>query len=243
MPRQNRRNYYRILHVQADAPSEVIKASYRTLMQKLRAHPDLGGDAWNAAVINEAYRVLSNAQARREYDRRVLNHHAEINPLRHRNGTRPGPRTRQRQKQVYRSAARRCIFCGSENTGLIPGYADEAQCRDCNSPLVQVSKRRQKLDERRAVKRSSLRDEVPFYTHWPQDAPYRGYVVDLSPLGMQFTTPQELQTNQLIKLEARGLSAVARVVRCSGRGSLYKGNYLVGVQFLTLMANPRQKTK
>jgi hypothetical protein len=42
MGKQNRRNYYRILHVQPDAPMEVIRASYRTLMQKLRFHPDLG---------------------------------------------------------------------------------------------------------------------------------------------------------------------------------------------------------
>ena len=41
---ENRRNYYRILHVQPDAPTEIIKSSYRTLMQKLRMHPDLGGD-------------------------------------------------------------------------------------------------------------------------------------------------------------------------------------------------------
>ena len=45
---QNRRNYYRLLQVQPDAAPEVIKASYRTLMQKLRLHPDLGGDEWNA---------------------------------------------------------------------------------------------------------------------------------------------------------------------------------------------------
>ena len=31
---QNRRNYYRILHVQQDAPVEIIKTSYRTLMHR-----------------------------------------------------------------------------------------------------------------------------------------------------------------------------------------------------------------
>ncbi len=65
---KNKRNYYRILYVQPDAPTEVISASYRTLMQKLRQHPDLGGENWNASVINEAYRVLSNDRKRRAYD-------------------------------------------------------------------------------------------------------------------------------------------------------------------------------
>lgn len=65
---KNKRNYYRILHVQPDAPLALIRTSYRTLMQKLRTHPDLGGDAWDAAVLNEAYAVLTDARRRREYD-------------------------------------------------------------------------------------------------------------------------------------------------------------------------------
>ncbi len=69
---KNRRNYYRILHVQADAPVAVIKASYRTQMQKLKLHPDLGGDDWNAAVLNEAYAILSNTKKRAAYDREWL---------------------------------------------------------------------------------------------------------------------------------------------------------------------------
>ncbi len=65
---ENRRNYYRILHVQRDAPPEIIRNSYRTLMQTLRMHPDLGGDHWNASLINEAYAVLSDPQKRSAYD-------------------------------------------------------------------------------------------------------------------------------------------------------------------------------
>lgn len=65
---QNQRNYYRILYVQPDAPAAIIQAAYRTLMQKLKAHPDLGGDEWNAAVINKAFAVLSDPRKRRAYD-------------------------------------------------------------------------------------------------------------------------------------------------------------------------------
>ena len=66
---KNKRNYYRILFVQPDAPTEVIRASYRTLMQKLMQHPDLGGEHWNASIINEAHQVLIDAKKRRAYDR------------------------------------------------------------------------------------------------------------------------------------------------------------------------------
>lgn len=66
--RDNKRNYYRILYVQPDAPMEVVQAAYRTIMQKLKAHPDLGGDHWNASVINEAFETLIDADRRRAYD-------------------------------------------------------------------------------------------------------------------------------------------------------------------------------
>lgn len=46
--------------------------SYRTIMQKLKKHPDLGGDEWDASVINEAYAVLSDAKLRAAYDERLL---------------------------------------------------------------------------------------------------------------------------------------------------------------------------
>jgi DnaJ-class molecular chaperone len=65
---KNRRNYYRILHVQPDAPREVIRSSYRAMMQGLRMHPDLGGDDGNAALINEAYAVLTDPGQRAAYD-------------------------------------------------------------------------------------------------------------------------------------------------------------------------------
>lgn len=66
--KKNKRNYYRVLFVQPDAPMEIIQASYRTIMQKLKAHPDLGGDTWNASVINEAYQVLIDREKRVAYD-------------------------------------------------------------------------------------------------------------------------------------------------------------------------------
>src|SRR5215217_439887 len=67
MPR-NRRNYYRIMHLQPDAPAEIIKSCYRTLMSTMRRHPDLGGDHETAALINEAYETLSDPSKRAAYD-------------------------------------------------------------------------------------------------------------------------------------------------------------------------------
>jgi curved DNA-binding protein CbpA len=63
-----RRNHYRVLFVQPEAPVEVIKAAHRALMSTLRAHPDLGGDPEVAARLNTAYNVLSDPDERRRYD-------------------------------------------------------------------------------------------------------------------------------------------------------------------------------
>lgn len=70
-PPPNRRNHYRVLHVQPEAPLEVIKASYRAMMMRMKLHPDLGGDHDTAAIVNEAYAVLSDPQRRAEYDRQL----------------------------------------------------------------------------------------------------------------------------------------------------------------------------
>lgn len=68
-----RRNFYRILNVQPDAPIEVIRNNYRTLLQKLRLHPDLGGEDQNASLINEAYTILTDPEKRAKYDTVLLN--------------------------------------------------------------------------------------------------------------------------------------------------------------------------
>lgn len=61
-------DHYEVLRVSRTAPIEVIHSAYRTLMQTLRKHPDLGGDAEEAVRINQAYEVLSNPTERARYD-------------------------------------------------------------------------------------------------------------------------------------------------------------------------------
>ena len=65
-------NYYELLHVQSDAPEPVIKASYRAMMQKMRLHPDLGGDVSTAKLLNEAVSTLCNPETRAAYDQELF---------------------------------------------------------------------------------------------------------------------------------------------------------------------------
>ncbi len=71
--KNNQRNFYRTLQVQPDAPLDTIKNNYRTLLHKLRLHPDLGGTNETASFINLAYATLKNPTNRAKYDRKLLN--------------------------------------------------------------------------------------------------------------------------------------------------------------------------
>ncbi len=76
---RERRNHYRVLNVQPDAPLEIIRNNYRTLLQKLRLHPDLGGENHNASAINDAYHVLRDPVRRANYDKSLLRRYALSN--------------------------------------------------------------------------------------------------------------------------------------------------------------------
>lgn len=83
---ENRRNSYRVLRVQPDAPIAFIRQVYRTLMQNMRMHPDLGGDTHQAALINQAYRTLTRPQDRARLDKALAasgrRHHViSVGPL------------------------------------------------------------------------------------------------------------------------------------------------------------------
>jgi curved DNA-binding protein CbpA len=57
---------YEVLEVHRRAEIDVIRAAYRALARK--HHPDFGGDSARMVAINDAWRVLSDNEARAAYD-------------------------------------------------------------------------------------------------------------------------------------------------------------------------------
>lgn len=64
------RDYYQLLQVSPKADPAIIKAAYYTQLMVLKKHPDLGGSHEEAAVLNEAYEVLSDPVKRRDFDKK-----------------------------------------------------------------------------------------------------------------------------------------------------------------------------
>jgi curved DNA-binding protein CbpA len=218
----NRRNYYRILHVQPDAPLAVIKASYRSLLQKLKIHPDLGGDHWNATLVNEAYNTLKDDKKRQHYDKTLLQQVMGEMYI----GREPDDIHNIQKIRAY------CAFCKTP-------YVDFRQtCGDCDSPLTS-DEVEQSSEVRRQIQRMPKSGPVYFFEYWPQAKAYLGELQDLSPEGMCFLTDRPLEVDQILKIDGEACQATAKVAHST---FCVDKLYAVGVLFERVQFNRQQGT-
>ncbi|MGH1538142.1 MAG: DnaJ domain-containing protein [Gammaproteobacteria bacterium] len=235
---RNNRNYYQILHVQQDAPVEVIRSSYRTMMQRLKMHPDLGGDHEEAAIVNQAYSVLTNAEKRAEYD-------AGLEEETKSDSTEAVDKSKSSTSSpIYNQhvdTAKSCSFCKAEHNF---GKAIEADCvcSECGSTLFPAVKQMFENDDNRIIQRIDKQWPVTFFTQWPDAVPYVGQTHDVSLNGIQMVTSVFLQEGQIVKMKSQMLDAVARVM--NSREDYNQGTKLwrVGLQFITLRFYSAQGT-
>ena len=235
---RNRRNYYRMLHVQPDAPLDVIKASYRALMMKMRLHPDLGGDHETAALINMAYAVLSDPTRRQQYDQMLREREPHVFPQAHRGSTGAAGAGLTSSgygatpsRHASPSEQERCLFCDTRFTLAI--LAD-CRCPRCDSPLtkpheVAASTATERFG-RRGMPRLCKDEPLIFYPCWP----HRGHAArlrDLSPAGISFFAQVAVELHQRVKISGATLEGVARVVSSHPAGEQYS----IHAQLLTVL--------
>jgi hypothetical protein len=220
-------DYYRILHVQPDAPLEVIRASYRTIMQRLRAHPDLGGDHETARRLNEAYAVLGDPARRAAYDREAAAHFTMRGAA-----TPPPPATGPEPTAtgLYRSLGA-CLFCRQP---LAPGerLLPESLCVTCSVPLFPASRLPPGPDGR-ALPRLARHHQAALFTRWPQARGQPAETRDLSPLGVGLLTVESLAPGTIARMESDVCRAVVRITSTRRDGS--DGRHLLGAEFLTVL--------
>jgi DnaJ-like protein len=213
------RDYYRILHVQPDAPAAIIHTSYRELEQRLRNNRE------EMALLDEAYAVLSNPERRAAYD--LQRDIAASQRLR-----RPAFESSDTLARTARFGAARCIFCGSLH-GLQRALERDDECTECHSPLYPAARHRLEYSGQRMLRRMPQRREVLLYVSWPQPEPFVAAMRDASLNGMQLVAAGAVAANQVVKVDGDLCQALARVAYCE-RDSESPDRWSIGVEFLTL---------
>lgn len=221
----NHRNHYRVLHVQADAPVQVIKSSWRTLMSQLRQHPDLGGSHAQAVMVNEAWAVLGDPLRRAAYDldRREATRvplasdsvHPALSP-----GGQPDAEALRESPTAFR-----CPLCAHQ---LGRPLRPDSRCTQCHSPLASLpgpglqghELPAHHLPARRGAVRRDQGHVATVHVGWPSPAlPVRWR--DLSLTGLSFYAPQPLPIGQRLRLIDSALEGVVEVVGCRAQGRVF----------------------
>ncbi len=244
MKTDQQKTYYNVLHVLPDAPIEIIRSSYKTLMQALKKHPDLGGNHEEAILINRAYATLSDPEKRSEYDRK-LEYQADRDRETIRNQAPDKARDQVEaaaEISLYATgvftAEDICPFCKALHGRHQIG--PDSTCRDCEAPLFRVSTDTRHehghpdADWKRAIERIPSDKSIRFLSRWPQSTPDTGRLMDISLNGMKFATDIAVTKNQLLKIDSHLGSSVAKVVYCERDIDETRPKWLVGVEFLTL---------
>jgi hypothetical protein len=231
------KNFYQILHVQLDAPSEVIQSTYRTMMQKMKMHPDLGGNQEDAALINEAYSVLMNPETRAQYDCSLM----EANNTR-------AKQTHENQKPQnnYQKTTRvikegQCAFCE------LPHHdgqhiKSDSQCARCGSALYPAAKQDFDINGSRLINRIEKQWPVSFYLNWADTHSYIGMTQDVSLNGLQVLSNTHVENGMVLKLSSHMLDAVAIVVNSRSDNTMLRKRWRLGLKFITLRFHQVQGT-
>jgi hypothetical protein len=207
-------DHYRVLHVQPDAPAAIIHASYRTLVQRALS---TNRSSDEIAALDLAYAILGDPQRRAAYDVERLG-----------------------QTDVFRADAmdpagtagtHSCLFCGAAH-GLQRVLERDDECGHCASPLFAAERHRFEYSGQRMLHRIPKEHAVDIWVTWPQEAPIRAEMRNLSLNGMLFVSAVRLQFNQVIRIDCSELRALARVahVKHGSDGERFR----IGVEFLTL---------
>ncbi len=214
----NRRNHYRVLHVQPDAPTEVIRSSYRTLLSRLRQHPDLGGTHAQAVLVNQAWAVLGDADQRAAYDASLQDQ------------GRDGPAQRAEPAGDRASllnlvpgpapAPLHCPLCAQPVAAPV---RPDSRCSHCHSPLARLPEPAhagQELFGRRGAVRRHQDHVAQVHLGWPAPAlPVRWR--DLSLSGLSFYAARPVPVGQRLRLIDSALEGVVEVVNCRAQGRVH----------------------
>lgn len=218
-------DYYEILHVHPQADREIIKASYRTLMQKLKYHPDLGGDEVEAALINKAYEVLYNTATRAHYDCSYIQRQTSK-----KHSAKASPSTNSATAQHTMIT---CVFCQhSQTPKLKNAYTHNESCTLCGSPITVGANRPASIQDRDST-RVNCHSEMSLVFSQQPHKKHSVSMENMSAIGLSILSSLPLTPGDKVKLSNSDLTTVAEVVHCKKAALQYR----CGLKFLTVKRN------
>jgi hypothetical protein len=174
------------------------------MMSKLRLHPDLGGDTAGAALINEAYAVLSDPAKRAKYD-------LQLRPAKAIGRARSAAAATAADHRPDVPAA--CPFCGASPPAQIQA---KTRCPRCDSPLAPpppCPTGKSELLGRRAAPRMHRSDPVTLVAAW--QSPIRTVQLrDLSMSGISIVTDIKIARQHIIRVIGPLFDVLATVISC-----------------------------
>jgi curved DNA-binding protein CbpA len=186
-------------------------------MRDLKNHPDLGGDNWNAGILNEAYEILGDSTKRAEYNKELFKIYTENNH-RHANSFKETDTNKVCQ-------IRRKPMAGSSNTG--------DDCIKCGSLVSSKAGQSDHSSHRRSVIRMKSNGKIRYRlssSFLGRDAELR----DLSPRGVRFLCTEQLKEESTLKLKSSLFDAEAEVLFAKQEVVGGQIRYVVGASFLNV---------
>ena len=200
-------------------------------MQRLKMHPDLGGDHWQASLINEAFATLSNPQKRAAYDRDMRSR-PDVTEQ-------PAPQAAAVHETTGGNMAAKghCAFCGTPHRAEV---GSEDSCQLCLSPLFMPVDAHNGSSLTRLIKRMPRSFPLTLFQGWPNSVVIAGQTTDLSPAGLCFLGQEDLPPGKIVKIDSALCAAVAQIRHCTAHARPDQGKWEIGVKFITLRFNVSQ---
>jgi hypothetical protein len=188
-------------------------------MRELKCHPDLGGSNSEAALLNEAYNVLSNPALREKYDERLFGSQSKKSL---------SAKSPQDRSETTPSSPP-CPFC------KLPVCDETGGGRYCicGGSLHSSGKRSFQQLTRRTLSRMKRNGSI-LYVSQGSEKPKMAEIVDLSPAGMRFLCTQRLLPGNTLKISSADFSATAVVKNICEQPASEQKKFTVGVEFLTV---------
>jgi hypothetical protein len=223
------RDFYSVLHVQRDAPLEIIRTSHRTLMQHLKMHPDLGGDTGQAVLINEAFATLRDPVKRAAYDQMLAGSSGTASPP-----GRPAAAPPARPAPQIARGRHMCPFCG-ELYAAHDANRPEAVCWRCQSPLFPAVRQPRAASSGRNFDRIPRSIAVQITLSGADARTFDATTTDISITGARVTSSIDLPIGQHLRLNCSFCIAVGIVRHVQPAPNQRPPHWHVGVEFVTLL--------